>query len=261
MARDPIVTSLRAYQRLLRLYPPRFRAEFGEEMLRVFGDACRDGYRHGGARGVARVWLQTMPDVVVSVVDEHAEEDFAMARTQLARVLSIAGFAAGALWIAYALLANMRAPGILNGPSRDLDDIGILFIAGFPFLAASLIAAHLRLATVWPASIKLVILLAVGGIVWILLLSPIRDDYWTVFVTGYFIMDIGFLLAGILLWTQRGMQPYAALFSAIGVCCLLFNTEDMRVLFAAAAGILIIALSALIFQGMSNRQGEPPLSA
>src|SRR5438093_1540589 len=141
MARDPIGASLRAYERLLRLYPPRFRAEFGEEMSRVFGDACRDGYRHGGTRGVAGVWLQTVPDVVVSVVDEHAEEDFAMARTQLARILSVGGMIAGALWIAYALFANMRAPGILNGPSRDLDDIGPLFYAGFPFLAASLIAA------------------------------------------------------------------------------------------------------------------------
>lgn len=261
MTRDPIGASLRAYQRLLRLYPPRFRAEFGEEMSRVFGDACRDGYRHGGTRGVAGVWLQTVPDVVVSVVDEHAEEDFAMARSQLARGMTLGGFIAGALWIAYALLANMRAPGILDGPSRDLDDIGILLIAGFPFLGAGLGAAYLRLAVTWSAPTKLTLLLAIGGIVWIVLLSPIRDDYWMVFVTGVFIMDIGLLLSGILLWTQRGKQPYAALFLAIGVCCLLFNTEDMRVLFVAAAGILIIALSALIFQGAPNRQGEPPLSA
>jgi hypothetical protein len=261
MPRDLIGTSLRAYQRLLRLYPPRFRAEFGEEMVRVFGDACHDGYRRAGARGLAVLWLETAPDVVVSVVDEHAQEDFAMARTQIARVLSLGGVVAGTLWIAYALLANLRPPGILNGPARDLDDIGLLFIAGFPFLAASLIAAYLRLATAWPASIKLAMLLAVGGIVWILLLSPIRDDYWMVFVLGYFIMDIGFLLAGILLWTQRGVQPYASLFIGTGLCCLLFNTEDTRVLFAAAAGMLIIALSVLVFQGAPKRQGEPPLSA
>ena len=102
---------------------------------------------------------------------------------------------------------------------------------------------------------------AVGSIVWFLLLSPLRDSNWFIFVTGYFLMDIGFLLAGILLWKRRAMQPYAVLFIAIGVFCLLFNTEDVRVLFAAAAGTLIIALSALVFQGVPNRQGEPPLSA
>jgi hypothetical protein len=261
MARDLIGSSLRAYQRLLRLYPPGFRAEFGEEMTRVFGDACRDGYRRSGVRGVAAVWLETAPDMVVSVVDEHAQEDFAMARTQIARALSLGGFAAGMLWIAYALLANMRSPGILNGPSRDLDDIGLLFYAGFPFLAASLVAAYLRVAAAWPAQTRLALLLALGGILWILLLSPLRDSNWFVFVMGYFVMDIGLLLTGMLLWTRRAMQPYAALFIGIGVCCLLFNTEDTRVLFAAAAGMLIIALSALVFQGVPNRRGEPPLSA
>ena len=55
-------------------------------------------------------------------------------------------------------------------------------------------------------------------------------------------------------------QRHAALFAGIGVCCLLFNTEDVRVLFAAAAGLLMIALSALVFQGAPNQQGGPPLA-
>lgn len=261
MARDPISTSLRAYRWLLRLYPPRFRAEYGEEMTRVFHDVCRDGYRHGGARSMAGVWIETIPDVVVSLVDEHAEEDFMMARTKLARVLAIAGFAAGALWIAYGVLANMRTPGIPNGPYRNLDDIGILFIAGLPFLGVSMIATYLRLAAAWPMSTKLALLMAPAGVLWMLALSSIAENWWLVFFAGYLLMALGLLLTGGLLLVRHAMQTHAALFAGIGFCCLLFNTEDMRVLFAAAAGILIIALSALVFQGAPNRQGEPPLSA
>ena len=260
MVPNPVVWSLRAYQRLLRLYPPGFRAEYGEEMAHVFGDACRDRYRRSGARGVAAVWLETGPDVVVSVMDEHAQEDFAMARTQFARGLALGGFAAGALWIVCAALANMRPPGIVDGPARNLDDIGVLLIGGLPFLAAGLLGAYLRLASRWPVPAKAALLLALAGALWGAALSPLIDDYFFLFVSGFFVMDLCLLLTGLVLWMQRDMQRHAALFAGIGACCLLFNTEDVRVLFAAAAGLLMIALSALVFQGAPNRQGGPPLA-
>ena len=49
------------------------------------------------------------------------------------------------------------------------------------------------------------------------------------------------------------------MFRGVAVSCLLFNSEDMRVLFVAVAGMLIIALSALVFQGAPNRQGATKL--
>lgn len=54
---------VRVYALLLRLYPPRFRAEFAEEMQGVFEDALTDSVRHG--QRYAALWcaheLSTLP--------------------------------------------------------------------------------------------------------------------------------------------------------------------------------------------------------
>jgi len=39
----------------------------------------------------------------------------------------------------------------------------------------------------------------------------------------------------------------------------MFNIEDWRALFGAVAGILMIAISALLLSGSLNRQSEPPV--
>jgi hypothetical protein len=252
MMPNPVHWSLRAYRRLLCLYPPGFRSEYGEEMTHVFGDVCREGYERQGGRGVAGVWVETAPDMLTSALDEHAREDFAMARPQLAKLLSIGGFVAGALWIAFALLANMRAEGMPGFAYRNLDDIIVMFFAALPFLAATYVAVYLRLASVWSAPAKITWLLVIAGVLWMLVMSPIKDEQWFVFIAGYFVMFVGLVLTGILLLTQRAMWSYAAIFLGIGVSCVLFNTESNLVLFAAVAGMLFIALAALTFRDRSE---------
>ena len=58
------VTSDRWYRRLLRLLPFDFRADYGDEMARVFRDQRRDA---AGAAGAVRVWLETVGDALPSV--------------------------------------------------------------------------------------------------------------------------------------------------------------------------------------------------
>ncbi len=58
----------RAYWLLLRAYPPRFRAEFGHEMMLVF----RDRRRETGVHGV-RFWLEMLGDVARSAPALRAE--------------------------------------------------------------------------------------------------------------------------------------------------------------------------------------------
>jgi hypothetical protein len=59
------------YQRLLRLYPPRFRAEFGPEMGEVFRYQCQDAYAEQRLRGVVGVWLVTLLLFPASVWQEY----------------------------------------------------------------------------------------------------------------------------------------------------------------------------------------------
>ena len=60
--------SEKIYAWLLRLYPPQFREEFGEEALQLFRD------RNDGERGFAaqvRLWLDLIADVAISLPSQH----------------------------------------------------------------------------------------------------------------------------------------------------------------------------------------------
>ena len=54
------------YRALVRLYPRSFRVDYGEPMAQLFGDRLRE-------RGVARVWLDALPDLVRSVPAQRME--------------------------------------------------------------------------------------------------------------------------------------------------------------------------------------------
>lgn len=56
------------YAWLLRLYPPRFREEYGEEILQLFRDRARD--ETGFSRRL-RLWLDLVADLAISVPREY----------------------------------------------------------------------------------------------------------------------------------------------------------------------------------------------
>jgi hypothetical protein len=59
------------YRRLLVVYPTTFRRQFGLQMTQVFLDCCRAAYEKSGARGVVRIWLPTLVDLVTNAIAEH----------------------------------------------------------------------------------------------------------------------------------------------------------------------------------------------
>lgn len=58
------------YRRLLQLYPPAFRSQYGAPMLHLFQDVCRDAYQRGGSGAVLAYWLPALADVLASVAAE-----------------------------------------------------------------------------------------------------------------------------------------------------------------------------------------------
>lgn len=64
--------SERVYAILLLVYPKRFRREYGPLMAQAFGDQCREESGRGGAFGLVRLWLRTLPDLMVSMVSERS---------------------------------------------------------------------------------------------------------------------------------------------------------------------------------------------
>jgi hypothetical protein len=63
--------SERVYRALMRLYPEEVRRRYAEEMVRYFGDLCREEWHSRGAKGMVLLWARTLPDLLFSVLKER----------------------------------------------------------------------------------------------------------------------------------------------------------------------------------------------
>ena len=63
--------SERIYRALIRLYPEEVRRRYAEEMVRYFGDLCREEWHSRGAKGMVLLWARTLPDLLFSVLKER----------------------------------------------------------------------------------------------------------------------------------------------------------------------------------------------
>jgi len=64
----------RAYGILLLAYPREFRRRYRGEMVRAFGDLCREAKRRGGASGLVMLWVCTMPDLASTAFAERSRK-------------------------------------------------------------------------------------------------------------------------------------------------------------------------------------------
>jgi len=64
--------SERVYRLLLLAYPSDFRREYGPYMVQLFRDCCRDDVRDS-SRGLWRLWLLTLLDLVQTAPKEHLD--------------------------------------------------------------------------------------------------------------------------------------------------------------------------------------------
>src|SRR5262249_40922123 len=67
----PVARSQAAFGVLLRLFPPDFREAYGQETARVFGDDCDATLVQAGPRGLLRLWIHTLPDILNAAAFEH----------------------------------------------------------------------------------------------------------------------------------------------------------------------------------------------
>lgn len=65
--------SIQCYRLLVRLYPRRFRAEFGREMIETFSEMLRDRVDQQGRRGALWAWFCIAKELVPSLIREHMD--------------------------------------------------------------------------------------------------------------------------------------------------------------------------------------------
>jgi hypothetical protein len=64
--------SERVFRVLLLAYPRDFRRDCGAEMVQAFRDLCAEEKRRGGASGLLRVWVRTLPDLAFTALAERS---------------------------------------------------------------------------------------------------------------------------------------------------------------------------------------------
>jgi hypothetical protein len=225
-------------------------------MAQVFRDSCGEVYRRRGGIGIVSRWLETVLALVVSVVDEHSQENFLMARTTLIRGLALAGLVGGALWVAAGVI------GVLSGAGRSLagfDDLRTLFALGLGFGAAGLFGLYLHATGQWPARARLVLLAAAGLGVWAFVVSFFVTSLW-VMLAGLLAQAACLGLIGPMLWSQPLARHWVAACLLQAMAMAAFSIPGWQAFAGAAAGIFAVLLSAQLLGESLNPRREPPLA-
>jgi hypothetical protein len=103
----------RLYRRLLRVYPVEYRAEYGDQMVQLFGDQLRD-------EGAARAWLRAAQDLPASAAAERERDDRRVGQSlgappsPFTRVLGLLGVAGGSVLLAGFLHLDAWTPDLFN---------------------------------------------------------------------------------------------------------------------------------------------------
>ena len=98
--------SERVYAGLVQLYPTRFRARYGAEMVQLFADQLRDARAGRGPMGFVGTWLRGIVDLVANAISEHARGEggvghsLATPPTPGMRLLGVVGVVGGLLLVA-----------------------------------------------------------------------------------------------------------------------------------------------------------------
>jgi hypothetical protein len=89
MKKELIHKSEQLYEWLLRLYPQKFKRQFGEEMKFVFSESLRDAYEQDGGKGLFVLLGWTFIDVFISLFNEHLQERKEEPPMSLARFVTL----------------------------------------------------------------------------------------------------------------------------------------------------------------------------
>ncbi|CAA9521473.1 MAG: hypothetical protein AVDCRST_MAG05-3641 [uncultured Rubrobacteraceae bacterium] len=213
-------TSERAYRSLLRAYPRGLRDEYGDEMVRLFRDLCREELEDGGL-GLATLWARTLPELLYTAIKERS--------TMLARnaYRSVAGVALAAAFI-------LLIPLLAGWPWNVADFVfagALIFGTGFAFvLAARRVGNNAYRAAVGVALAAAFILVWLTGAVGII---GSEDNNANLMYFG--VLAVGIIGAIVARFRQHGMA---------------------RALFATALAQALVALIALII-GLSSPWSPP----
>jgi hypothetical protein len=101
--------SERLYRALLAAYPKEFRRAHGREMAQVFRCMCREEVVSSGSRGLVRLWVRTLWDLLATALAERIKQALGISTlmrspSTLVRWSGLAAATGGVLLIASGVL-------------------------------------------------------------------------------------------------------------------------------------------------------------
>lgn len=187
----------RAYRALLRLYPARFRARFGDEMVRLFGDLVRDAREAGRPAAAFRLWLRTLSDLAATAPAEHGRDravahSLSLAPSKATRVLGLLGILGGLLLLAPFLPFIVIDERAFNQARLFLFGLGAMAIV---------VGVHRRQVSISPALAWLGAIPAFLANAWYIVMLVLSIER-----TSPFSGDFGFVafVAGMAMWFADG---------------------------------------------------------
>jgi len=83
---DWVTFSVRLYWKLLLVYPPAFREEYGSLMVQVFEDHARMLFTRQGMHGLLTWWGRTMLDTAQAAIEEHTQRGVDMSKEKFKKL-------------------------------------------------------------------------------------------------------------------------------------------------------------------------------
>jgi hypothetical protein len=135
--------SERVYRALMRAYPQEVRRRYADEMVRYFGDLCREERMSRGRIGVALLWARTLPELLFTALEERGtllqRNAYLPASPKIvARWGALCALLGGSLGVAYHLInySLLGALNILTGDYSYGNDPFTMFFTLSLFLGA-----------------------------------------------------------------------------------------------------------------------------
>jgi hypothetical protein len=120
-----VSVSERLYRALLAAYPKQFRRDHGREMSQVFRCMCREEVASSGSRGLARLWVRTLLDLLATALAERTKQALGISTlvgssSKLVRWSGLVAAVGGVLLIAYGVLSWVNETRLYG----EVTDIG-----------------------------------------------------------------------------------------------------------------------------------------
>jgi hypothetical protein len=189
-----LAVSERVYHALLVLYPADFRRDYGQHMMQVFRDVCRDTYRQRGAAGLVTWWAEALFDLLQTALAERRKVNFTMSQAKFIQWSGWLCILGGMFFVASSVSQLQSGSGIpfqlslfALAPGMALIMLGLLGIL-------LRYKAHLNLFGI----VSLLTALIGAGLTaigWLLTLTGV-NGFWNVFFIGWLVQLAGHTVFG-----------------------------------------------------------------